>query len=133
MVPDRSALPAASDVYRLRSAAHDQLRRYPRRSHEDVSPGQVQFSIADQQHQLTVFEAGDDRLRIVFRDATAGVETYGAARFLVLNAPHDGMVDLDFNRAFNPPCAFSEYTTCPLPPRENILPVRISAGEQVPE
>lgn len=68
----------------------------------------------------------------VFRDRTAG-ETYGAGRFLYGQENGDGTITLDFNCAFNPPCAFSEHAICPLPPRGNILPFRIEAGEKLPE
>ena len=69
------------------------------------------------------------RLFFVFRDQTAGKETYGAGRFLYSDLAQDGKVVLDFNKAYNPPCAFTPYATCPLPVKENRLPVRIEAGE----
>lgn len=65
----------------------------------------------------------------VIRDATSGVETYGASRFLI-GAVQGDRVILDFNRAFNPPCAFTDLATCPLPPKDNILPFAIRAGEK---
>jgi hypothetical protein len=71
----------------------------------------------------------DPGFSITFRDLTSGKETYGAARFLVTDAPKDGKVVLDFNEAYNPPCAYNPYTTCPLPTPENRLHVRIAAGE----
>lgn len=74
----------------------------------------------------------DDGLFIVFRDGTSGRSTYGGARFLYADMPTDGKVALDFNRAVNPPCAFSPYTTCPVPPAHNRLAVRIEAGELKP-
>ena len=73
--------------------------------------------------------ADGDQLWFIFRDLTSGSETYPAARFLYADAPQDGWTVLDFNMAYNPPCAFNPHTTCPLPPRENRLPVRIEAGE----
>jgi hypothetical protein len=69
-------------------------------------------------------------LWFIFRDMTSGKETYGAARFLYSDLPVNGKVVLDFNKAYNPPCAFNPYTTCPLPPPENRLPVGIEAGEK---
>ena len=66
----------------------------------------------------------------VFKDATAPAETYGAGRFLGAGLPASGKVLLDFNRACNPPCAFTPHATCPLPDRQNVLPVRIEAGEK---
>ncbi|MCB6177311.1 DUF1684 domain-containing protein [Rhodobacter sp. Har01] len=67
----------------------------------------------------------------VFRDATAG-ETYGAGRFLIGEAASNGEITLDFNRAFTPPCAFTAFAICPLPPPGNVLPFRIEAGELAP-
>lgn len=72
---------------------------------------------------------GDTQLFLVFADATSGKETYGAARFLYADLPRDGRIVLDFNRAYNPPCAFTPYATCPLAPPENRLPLRVAAGE----
>jgi len=69
-------------------------------------------------------------LFFVIADATSGKETYGAARFLYADAPVDGKVVLDFNRAQNPPCAFTPFATCPLPPKENKLPFAVTAGEK---
>jgi uncharacterized protein len=74
--------------------------------------------------------ADGERLTFVFRDATAGAGTYGAGRFLDAEAPRDGRVVLDFNRAVNPPCAFTPHATCPLPRPENVLPVPVTAGER---
>lgn len=68
----------------------------------------------------------------VFRDATAGTETYAASRFLIGEVSGD-RITLDFNKAFNPPCAFTDLAVCPLPPRENILPFPIRAGEKAPD
>ena len=96
-----------------------------------VVPGRIVFE-RDGQH-FTVFPVinnpGDTGLFVVFSDRTSGHETYGAARFLNVDAPHDGHVVLDFNRAYNPPCAFTAFATCPLPPPQNRLPVRVTAGE----
>jgi uncharacterized protein (DUF1684 family) len=64
------------------------------------------------------------------RDQTSGKETYGAGRFLYSDLPKNGKVVLDFNEAYNPPCAFTPYATCPLPPPQNWMPVRVEAGEK---
>jgi hypothetical protein len=76
----------------------------------------------------------DDRLWVPFRDATSGEETYGAGRYLDLEADthrtDDGRWILDFNEAYNPTCAYSDRYECPLPPTENWLDVRIEAGER---
>ncbi len=96
-----------------------------------VVPGRIVFE-RDGQHitLLPVIEtSGDTHLFVVFADRTSGHETYGASRFLYLDAPRDGRVVLDFNRAYNPPCAFTAFATCPLPPPENRLPLRVTAGE----
>ena len=74
----------------------------------------------------------DEGLFIVFGDQSNGEETYPSGRFLYTDAPdRNGQVIVDFNKAYNPPCAFTPYATCPLPVRKNILPVRIKAGEKV--
>ena len=71
----------------------------------------------------------DDQLFYIFKDLTAGKETYPAGRFLYSDRPKNGKVILDFNKAYNPPCAFTPYATCPLPPKQNRLPIRMEAGE----
>lgn len=73
---------------------------------------------------------GDTELFLVFADRTSGKETYGAARFLYTTPPKDGKVILDFNKAYNPPCAFTPYATCPLPTQQNRLDMRVTAGEK---
>ncbi len=91
-------------------------------------PGQAVFSAGGRTVRLEPLnEAG--QLFFIFKDRTSGKETYPAGRFLYAAVPKDGKVALDFNRAYNPPCAFTPYATCPLPPRQNSLPVRIEAGE----
>ena len=91
--------------------------------------GSVALTLKGEGLHLTAIDY-DDRLWLVFSDLTSGNETYPAARFLYADMPdRDGMTTVDFNRAYNPPCAFNPYTTCPLPPPENQLQVRIEAGE----
>ncbi len=94
-----------------------------------LAPGRAHFALDGQEWALEPTRDGE-ALLFVFKDATAPRETYGAGRFLVAAPPRDGKVTLDFNRAFNPPCAFTPYATCPLPERQNVLPVRIAAGER---
>ena len=77
--------------------------------------------------QDVVFEMGEGRTANASR---AGSESDPAARYLYSELPKDGSVVLDFNKAYNPPCAFTDYATCPLPPRENHLSARIEAGEK---
>ena len=100
---------------------------------DEAAPGYVEFELNGRPHRFDV--VGDDAgLFIIFKDATAGDTTYGSGRFLYVEkkpAPNERFV-LDLNRAYNPPCAFSEFTTCPLPPKQNILKVRIEAGEKYP-
>jgi uncharacterized protein (DUF1684 family) len=79
-----------------------------------------------------VLENDRNRLFLLFADASNRDQTYGAGRFLYLPLPRDGRVVLDFNKAFNPPCAFTPYAACPLPPRENQLTLRVEAGERRP-
>ena len=73
----------------------------------------------------------EDQLFLVFRDRTAGKTTYPAARFLYADVPKGANAELDFNKAYNPPCVFTPYATCPLPPPENRLPIAIEAGEKM--
>jgi uncharacterized protein (DUF1684 family) len=98
----------------------------------DDSPGYVVFQLQGRQFRLSpvLEEPGAKELFFIFRDETAGKETYGAGRFLYTSLPKDGTVVLDFNKAYNPPCAFTPYATCPLPPKENRMAVRIEAGEK---
>ena len=93
------------------------------------TPGTLSFELHGKTYQLRPVIEDDEKLFILFRDSTAGKTTYGAGRFLYADLPKDGKVVLDFNRAENPPCAFTLYATCPLPPRQNFLPIAIEAGE----
>ena len=97
------------------------------------SPGVVIIEIGGTAHRLEALEGGDTgELWLVFGDATNRVETYGGGRFLYTPPPAaDGSVVVDFNRAYNPPCVFSPFATCPLPWQENRLAVRIEAGERM--
>ena len=93
-----------------------------------TSSGSVTLSLEGRELSLLPVDE-DGQLWFIFRDLTSGTETYPAARFLYAEAPKDGWTVLDFNTAYNPPCAFNPHTTCPLPPPENRLQVRIEAGE----
>ena len=91
--------------------------------------GSVAMTVGGAEVRMTAVDSGG-RLWFIFRDLTSGTETYPAARFLYADVPGaDGTTTVDFNRAYNPPCAFNPHTTCPLPPLENRLPVRVEAGE----
>lgn len=94
-----------------------------------TSYGSVKLSLHGESLELLAVDS-DGRLWFIFRDLTSGTETYRAARFLYAEAPEDGWTVVDFNRAYNPPCAFNPHTTCPLPPPQNRLTVRIEAGER---
>ncbi len=96
---------------------------------QEPSPGYAEFTLEGKQLRLEpVVEDGE--LFFMFKDATSTKSTYGAGRFLYAAIPRGGTVELDFNKAHNPPCAFTAFATCPLPPRQNILPVAIEAGEK---
>lgn len=102
--------------------------------HVYESPGKVEFTVGGQDLALTVFNGSTPgSLFVLFTDATSGVTTYAANRSLAIPAPDaDGVVTLDFNRATNLPCAYTEFATCPLPPAGNKLPIAVEAGEQLP-
>lgn len=92
------------------------------------NPGRAVFEINGREYALEAL-AADDQLFFIFADRTSGRSTYGLGRFLYSDLPVQGEVVLDFNRAYNPPCAFNAYTTCPLPPPENRLDLHVEAGE----
>ena len=98
------------------------------------APGQVVFELEGRELSLTAFNGhAPGSLSALFTDATSGVTTYAANRSLQIDAPAaDGTVRLDFNRAANLPCAYTDLATCPLPPAENRLPVAVEAGEKIP-
>jgi len=96
------------------------------------SPGALVFNVGGREYRLDpVLEEGSDELFIIFRDKTSGRQTYGAGRYLYAKKPAaGGTVTLDFNKAYNPPCAFTDFATCPLPPPQNRLDLAITAGEK---
>jgi uncharacterized protein (DUF1684 family) len=93
------------------------------------SPGVVKFTHAGKEYQMEPVLEGRE-LFFIFRDATSNKTTYGAARFLYAEVPKGDTVILDFNKAINPPCAFTAYATCPLPPPQNRLTLAVTAGER---
>jgi hypothetical protein len=93
-------------------------------------PGKAVFQRDGHTYELLPIQEEPDSLFFVIADRTSGHETYGAARFLYADLPKDGKVVLDFNRAYNPPCAFTPYATCPLAPPENRMDLRVTAGEK---
>jgi uncharacterized protein len=97
-----------------------------------VSPGAVVFVMGGREWRLDAVleEPGDTELFIMFADATSGHETYGAGRFLYIPLPVNGTAVVDFNKAYNPPCALNDFATCPLPPFQNRLKLKVEAGEK---
>jgi uncharacterized protein len=95
-----------------------------------TTEGTVELVLSGQKITMRPMTTRPGRLYFIFRDGTSGKETYETARFLYSNLNPDGTTVLDFNQAYNPPCSFNPYTTCPLPPKENRLTVRVLAGEK---
>jgi uncharacterized protein (DUF1684 family) len=97
---------------------------------EELISGQLVFNIENKKYSLDPIDSGN-RFFIIFADETNGESTYGAGRFLYTDKPDStGKVIIDFNKAYNPPCAFTKYATCPLPPEENRLAIKITASEK---
>ena len=97
---------------------------------KDQSPGYVTFTRGGKEFKMEPVTE-DDHLWFVFRDQTSGKTTYAASRFLYVPVPKDGFVEIDFNKAENPPCVFTDYATCPLPTPQNRLQLAVTAGEQM--
>ncbi|HTI69177.1 MAG TPA: DUF1684 domain-containing protein [Candidatus Limnocylindria bacterium] len=101
-------------------------------SANEKSPGTVIFTRKGQEYRLDALLDEDEHdLFVIFRDRTSGETTYGGGRFVHATVPdRQGRVIIDFNYAYNPPCAFTRYATCPIPPRQNTLPIAVEAGEK---
>jgi hypothetical protein len=97
---------------------------------DEPSPGYAEFAVNGRTVRLEPVTDDTGELSFMFKDATSGNTTYAQGRFLDTDKPKDGYVTLDFNQAYNPPCAFIAFATCPLPPRQNTLTVAIEAGEK---
>jgi uncharacterized protein (DUF1684 family) len=99
---------------------------------DETSPGAIVFDVAGTTYRLDpILEKGETDLFVIIADGTTENETYGAGRYLYVSPPDkSGKVVIDFNKAYSPPCAFTNYATCPLPPAQNRLPFRIEAGEK---
>jgi uncharacterized protein (DUF1684 family) len=98
---------------------------------QQQSPGKLRFSINNVSYTLDALDEGTGDLFVIFGDNTNGLETYDTGRFMYVPKPDEnGITYIDFNKAFNPPCAFTTFATCPIPPKQNILPIDISAGEK---
>jgi uncharacterized protein len=102
------------------------------RTEDSDSPGALVFTVDGKEYRIDpVLEEGSEDLFIIFRDTTSKDATYPAGRYLYAKKPGpDGKVIVDFNKAYNPPCSFTPYATCPLPPLQNRMPFRIEAGEK---
>jgi hypothetical protein len=99
---------------------------------KEKCPGAVVFKRDGKMHRIDAVDEGGDRLFLIIADQTSGEETYGGGRFMYVNKPDStGTILLDFNKAYNPPCVFTKYATCPLPPLQNYLKLKIEAGEKV--
>jgi uncharacterized protein (DUF1684 family) len=98
----------------------------------ETSPGAVKFEVDGKEYRLdAITEKGETHLFMIVSDKTSGKDTYPAGRYLYVDPPdRSGRMIIDFNRAFSPPCAFTKFATCPLPPRQNRLPFAIDAGEK---
>ena len=121
VVADFNAYPEPKEIL-IVSVLGDQLKL--------KTPGTLSFVLLGKRYEVRPVIEDEKKLFIIFRDLTAGKTTYGAGRYLYAELPKDGKVVLDFNRAENPPCAFTDFATCPLPPKENRLPLAIPAGEK---
>ncbi len=99
---------------------------------DETSPGALTFEVDGKTYRIDpILEKGETDLFVMIADDTTGRETYGAGRYLYVSPPDaSGKVIIDFNKAYSPPCAFTNFATCPLPPRQNHLPFRIEAGEK---
>jgi len=98
---------------------------------DNPSPGAVVFERDGKTYRLDALQGSEEGgLFLIFADKTNGKDTYGAGRFLDTDPPKDGKVVIDFNAAYNPPCAFTSFATCPLPPAQNRLALRVEAGEK---
>ena len=97
---------------------------------DQVSPGTLVFTIDEKEYRLDALAEGDE-LFIIFGDPTNEEETYPSGRYVYAKRPDEnGKTILDFNKAYNPPCAFTPFATCPLPPKQNVLQVDVKAGEK---
>ena len=99
---------------------------------DELSPGALVFEVDGKTYRIDpILEKGETDLFVMIADETTGKETYGAGRYLYVSPPDaSGKVVIDFNKTYSPPCAFTNFATCPLPPQQNHLPFRIDAGEK---
>lgn len=133
-----------SDFFPINPAFHFQAKLIPDpkqipilnvlgQTEQQESPGLVEFAYQGHNYRLRpIYEGKGDKktLFFLFKDATNRLNTYQAGRMLNTPLPGNGVVDLDFNRSYNPPCTYTPYATCPLPPKQNALPFAVEAGEK---
>ncbi len=95
---------------------------------DEPSPGAVAFEVGGKTYRLdAITEKGNPQFFMIFADDTRGKETYGAGRYLYIDPPDaNNRIVIDFNKAYSPPCAFTNFATCPLPPQQNILPIGLT-------
>jgi uncharacterized protein (DUF1684 family) len=99
---------------------------------DDVAPGEIEFTYRGKAYRvMPILEQGSDEMFIIFGDRTNAKTTYGGGRFVYAPFAKDGKTVLDFNKAYNPPCVFTPYATCALPPPANHLPFEVTAGEKM--
>jgi hypothetical protein len=99
---------------------------------KEKCPGAVVFEREGKTFRIDAVDEGGDNLFLIIADETSGEETYGGGRFMYVKKPDSSnTIQLDFNKAYNPPCVFTKYATCPLPPEQNYLKLKIEAGEKM--
>ncbi len=99
---------------------------------EIPSPGTIELTLNGEVHRLIALEGGEDSYFVIFSDTTNGTETYGAGRYLYTGREdEEGRIVVDFNQSYSPPCVFTDFATCPLPPSQNRLPFPVRAGEKM--
>ncbi len=134
--PDYQVVVDRVDPYDGKEPVSFEMTTSDGRVRSAIRAGTLRFELDGEPLRLHAYRfdgSPEGSLFVPFQDATSGTETYGAARYLDLEVEDDGSVLLDFNLAYHPYCAYNEAYSCPLPPAENRLPIRIEAGERLPD
>jgi len=134
--PINENLRVAAKFTRILNPLPFQMKTTTNRTPTYEKYGEVVFEIEGQQHKLTIYQSHrlrqteefKDYLFLPFTDLTNGEETYGGGRYIDLRIPDSDQIVIDFNKAYNPYCAYNNYSSCPIPPKENDLPIKIEAG-----
>ncbi|MBU2948675.1 DUF1684 domain-containing protein [Zobellia uliginosa] len=134
--PINENLRVAAKFKRILNPLPFQMKTTTNRTPTYEKYGEVVFEIEGQQHKLTIYQSHrlrqteefKDYLFLPFTDLTNGEETYGGGRYIDLRIPDSDQIVIDFNKAYNPYCAYNNYSSCPIPPKENDLPIKIEAG-----